>query len=159
MDIITDVIASCCCLVQTDVFRSPDCPSIVDRIEASFSFSRCPFCTFVDIPTQILRQYPWVSHDSYPSSLTSDQRLTYILEESSELLSQPPNLFESPNAYQAKRHLATIPGAMIRVTLCGILLRQRRPLIRDPDCRVLLTHRVGNCQLAGAEIRSLISLA
>ena len=47
-DIATDVVAPCCCLVQTDVFRSPDCPSIVDRIEASFSFSGCLFCTFVD---------------------------------------------------------------------------------------------------------------
>ena len=47
-DIATDVVAPCCCLVQTDVFRSPDCPSIVDRTEAPFSFSGCPFCTFVD---------------------------------------------------------------------------------------------------------------
>ena len=48
IDIIIDVIASCYYLVQTDVFRSPDCPSIVDRTEAPFSFSGCPFCTFVD---------------------------------------------------------------------------------------------------------------
>ena len=47
-DIATDVVAPYCCLVQTDVFRSPDCPSIVDRTEAPFSFSGCPFCIFVD---------------------------------------------------------------------------------------------------------------
>src|SRR5438046_1796658 len=48
INIATNVVTSYYCLVQTDVFRSPDCPSIINKTKALFSFSRYLFCTFVD---------------------------------------------------------------------------------------------------------------
>ena len=48
IDITTNIITPYYYLVQIDIFRSPDCLSIVDKTEASFSFSRCLFCIFVN---------------------------------------------------------------------------------------------------------------
>ena len=48
IDITTNIITPYYCLVQIDIFRSPDCLSIINKTEAPFSFSRYLFYTFID---------------------------------------------------------------------------------------------------------------